>query len=87
MSSTSETSLQDDIFKLTMKEILVRFKGVLKFSRDERTKKDLLVTRVLRDAAPTAVEFLHKLAQDKRTTRQSQQHSTKRTREEVEETS
>lgn len=67
MSSTSSESPPPDngIYQLTIKEILARLKGSLKFSREERTKKDVLICRVLRDASATDVEFLHAAGREK----------------------
>ena len=50
--------LHEALSKLTVKEILNRFKGKLSFSRTQRCSKDALVTHILANAPSEDLELM-----------------------------
>ncbi|THG92828.1 hypothetical protein EW026_g8214 [Hermanssonia centrifuga] len=58
--------MDDDLNELTTKELLVRFKGILSFSCDDRQSKQRLIARILQDGPLEQVDFLRRSGRDKR---------------------
>lgn len=63
---TSDANLEADLEMLTVKEILARLQRILSFSREERSKKDLLIKKIMDAAPPEQLEFLGGLGRQKR---------------------
>lgn len=68
----STITTDNDIAELTIKEIIVRFKNILTLSREERSKKDTLITRILQDGPQEQLDFLRRAGQDKRQSKLNQ---------------
>ena len=56
----------DDLALLGVREIIAQMKGILTFSHEERQKKELLLQKVVNCAPQAEVDFLHKVALEKR---------------------
>lgn len=62
----SMATTDEDIAELTVREIIVRFKNILTLSREERSKKDILIAHILQDGLPEQLNFLRQAGQNKR---------------------
>lgn len=80
MSTALNSSDNGLIAELSMKELLARFRGILSFTREERTKKAALINRILQDGPPEHLEFLRRAGYDRIISRQEQQEVTRTSR-------
>lgn len=62
---TMDPHIRASISNLTAKQIITRFKGILSFSREQRSNKEKLIDHVLLTAPPQHLEFLRNAGAEK----------------------
>lgn len=93
-----DSEIRNALYELTIKEILARLKGILTFSRLQRSSKDALIDHVLEKAPAQQITFLQqaglnkrkekiqgaKAAEETRKRRRSNEQNTRRTAQRAE---